>query len=106
LSSTRWQKTRLCRLIFAPSTTHFPSVRAGLAFSGEVDPPSGLIFAPLATHLPSPSEKSIHLWRKVEPVVLSAVVGIAMQAGPNALAKKNPKAFEGKPSQRDVPTIS
>jgi hypothetical protein len=30
---------RLCRRIFAPSAIDLPSVRAGLAFSGEVDPP-------------------------------------------------------------------
>src|SRR5207244_10268326 len=40
LSLTRWQSPpRLCRLIFAPPVILLPSVRAGLAFSGEADPP-------------------------------------------------------------------
>jgi len=32
---------RLCRLIFAPAGMLLPSVRAGLALSGQDDPPAG-----------------------------------------------------------------
>ena len=48
LSSTRWPTSSgvaafdpyvLGILNFAPSAIHVPSVRAGLAFSGEADPP-------------------------------------------------------------------
>jgi hypothetical protein len=40
-SSTRWQTAlRLCRLIYyLRFSDHLPSVRAGLAFLGEADPP-------------------------------------------------------------------
>lgn len=37
VSSTRWQEN--CRLILAPSTFPLPSVRVGLALSGQADPP-------------------------------------------------------------------
>jgi hypothetical protein len=37
VSSTRWQEN--CRLILAPSAFPLPSVRAGLAFSGQADAP-------------------------------------------------------------------